>query len=267
MPITDERYLHGHHASVLRSHTWRTAENSAAYLLPRLRPGQRLLDLGCGPGTITADLARVVAPGRVLGIDNAPAIVERARREIPAAENLSFAVGDVYALDLPDGSVDVVHAHQVLQHLIDPVAALRELRRVLAPGGLLAVRDSDYGAMTWYPADPELDAWRDLYRRTARALGAEPDAGRLIHAWAAEAGFTEIRSTASIWCFATPEEVAWWGGMWVERAVSSDFAARALEVGGATTADLERISEAFRRWSRHPRAKFTVPHGEVLAVR
>src|SRR5436190_6023772 len=118
--MTDEIYTHGHHESVLRSHTWRTAENSAVYLLPELRPGQRLLDVGCGPGTITVDLARRVAPGEVVGIDAAPEVIE----QTPAADGVTFAVGDVYALDSADGSFDVVHAHQVLQHLTDPVRAL-----------------------------------------------------------------------------------------------------------------------------------------------
>src|SRR6059058_4300608 len=102
-------YLHGHHESVLRSHRWRTAENSAAYLLPRLRSGQRLLDVGCGPGTITVDLASRVAPGAVLGIDPSEEVVARAQANAPdvaargeggRAEGIEvrFAVGDVYAL-------------------------------------------------------------------------------------------------------------------------------------------------------------------------
>ena len=129
-----DTYTHGHHASVLRSHTWRTAENSAAYLLDHLVPGQRLLDLGCGPGTITLDLAGRVAPGEVVGIDRSAEVVAEAEAAARArgAANVSFAVGDGYALDHPDGSFDVVHAHQVLQHLSDPVAALREAHRVLA---------------------------------------------------------------------------------------------------------------------------------------
>jgi ubiquinone/menaquinone biosynthesis C-methylase UbiE len=266
MATTGEEYFHGHHPSVLRSHAWRTAENSAAYLTPSLRAGQRVLDIGCGPGTITADLAALVAPGEVLGIDRAPAVVEHARHTFGEVPNLRFEVGDVYALDLPDSSVDVVHAHQVLQHLTDPVAALREARRVLVPGGLLAVRDSDYGAMTWYPEDPDLDVWLDVYRRTARALRADPDAGRRMHAWVAEAGFTDVRAGASIWCFSSPDDVAWWGGMWAERAVASDFATRAKAMGTATDSRLDGISAAFRRWSEHPQARFTVPHGEVLAT-
>src|SRR5580700_7863777 len=119
-----EVYTHGHHESVLRSHKWRTAENSAAYLLPHLAKDAKVLDVGCGPGTITAGLADRVPQGHVTGIDAAREIVEQAREAAGGRENLDFAAGDVYALDYPDASFDVVHAHQVLQHLSDPVLAL-----------------------------------------------------------------------------------------------------------------------------------------------
>src|SRR3954471_20512993 len=106
-------YTHGHDEPVLRSHRWRTAENSCAYLLPHLRPEMTLLDVGCGPGTITADLGSRVAS--VHGIDPSPSVIDDARASFP---DVSFAVGDVFDLD---GHWDVVHAHQVLQHLSDPV--------------------------------------------------------------------------------------------------------------------------------------------------
>jgi SAM-dependent methyltransferase len=186
-----DTYTHGHHESVLRSHEWRTAENSAGYLLPHLHQGMEILDVGCGPGTITLDLARLVSPGRVLGVDTAGGVVETARRH--AAEQgdgtTRFETGDVYRLDLPDDSFDVVHAHQMLQHLTDPVAALREMRRVCRPGGLVAVRDSDYAAMTWFPANSALIDWLDLYHRVARGNDAEPDAGRELRSWAPASGF------------------------------------------------------------------------------
>src|SRR5262245_33722937 len=101
-------YTHGHHESVLRSHRWRTVENSAAYLIPHFRAGVRLLDVGCGPGTITADFARRNPGGVVLGIDASAEVVAEARRDHPHA---SFAVGDVYHMDFPDASFDIVHAH------------------------------------------------------------------------------------------------------------------------------------------------------------
>ncbi len=205
--------MHGHHASVLRTYDRRTADNSAAYLLPALRPGMTLLDVGCGAGSITVDLAERVAPGRVVGLDTSAEALLRARdlaaeRAVP----VEFLLGDALAVGLPDDSVDVVHAHQVLQHLADPVAALREMRRVCRPGGLVAARDADYAAMVWWPQEPALQAWRELYCRVSRAAGGEPDAGRRLLSWARAAGFSDVTATASTWCYADPDARALWSG-------------------------------------------------------
>ncbi|WP_040477747.1 methyltransferase domain-containing protein [Longispora albida] len=254
-------YTHGHHETVLRSHRWRTAENSAAYLLPELRPGQRLLDVGCGPGTITADLARLVAPGHVTGLDAAPEVLAEAAAALPDA---TFTTGDVHALEYEDGAFDVVHAHQVLQHLPDPAGALAEMRRVCAPGGVVAARDADYAGMTWYPLLPELDEWLALYRTVARGNGHEPDAGRRLLAWANAAGLTGVRATASVWCYASPADRAWWGGMWADRILNSRLAEQAVSAGHASRSDLERISEGWQRWAASPDGWFLIPHGEIL---
>ncbi|WP_326687071.1 MULTISPECIES: methyltransferase domain-containing protein [unclassified Streptomyces] len=259
-------YTHGHHDSVLRSHRARTAANSAAYLVPELRPDARVLDIGCGPGTITADLAALVAQGSVTGLDAAEGVLETARAT--AAErglsNVEFTTGDVHALAFPDAAFDVVHAHQTLQHVGDPVAALREMRRVCAPGGLVAVRDADYGGMFWYPEVPVLDEWLDLYRRVAVSNGGVPDAGRRLHAWAREAGFANVTLSTSTWTFSSPEERAWWSGLWAERTVASSYAGIAVGAGLADREDLERISAAWRTWGEQEDAWFTVVHGEIL---
>lgn len=259
-------YTHGHHESVLRSHSWRTAANSAAYLLPSLEPGMRILDVGCGPGTITADLAELVPGGHVTGVDRAPEILERARATAAGRglDNVGFAVADVHALDHPDDTFDVVHAHQVLQHVGDPVRALCEMRRVVRPGGLVAVRDSDYAAMTWFPASEGLDAWLELYRRVARANGGEPDAGRRLKAWALRAGFTDVAASSGTWTFATPEERAWWSGLWADRTLTSAYADRARQGGHAGTAELEAVARAWREWGVKEDGWFSVLHGEIL---
>ncbi len=269
MPTGQDTYLHGHHDSVLRSHRWRTPENSAGYLLPRLPVTARLLDVGCGPGTITAGLAALAAQGHVVGVDAAADVLAEAR--LGAARrglaNVTFEAGDVYRLGFADEAFDVVHAHQVLQHLSDPVAALREMARVCRPGGVVAARDSDYGGMIWYPADEELAEWRSLYQRVARATGGEPDAGRHLLSWARAAGLTAAEASASAWCYAGPQDRPWWGALWAERVRHSAFADRALEHGLATASDLERLAGAWRRWAASEDGWFLIPHGEVLCWR
>ncbi len=157
---------HGHHASVLRSHQWRTAENSAAYLLSRLTPADRLLDVGIGPGTITVDFAGLLYEGTVVQV--------------------------------------------------------------------------------------------------ARANGGEPDAGRRLLSWAHAAGFSGVDSSASTWCFATPENLEWWSDTWAERLSHSDFAHQAVERGLSEPAELAQLARGWRRWAAHPGAWFAVLHGEIL---
>ena len=264
--MTDD-YLHGHHESVLRSHSWRTAENSAGYLLPHLRPGDRLLDVGCGPATITIDLARIVSPGDVVGLDPSADVLQTARDNAQAAgapDTLVFETGNAYRLPYDDGAFDVVHAHQVLQHLSDPIAALRELCRVCKPGGLVAVRDADYGAMTWFPDVAGIATWQRVYRETAYAGGYHPDAGRMLKSWAIEAGCGEVTASGSVWCYASDDEVEWWSSLWADRVVYSDFARQVLERGVATDSVLRELREAWLDWGHRPDAWFLVPHGEVL---
>jgi SAM-dependent methyltransferase len=257
-------YTHGHHESVLRSHRWRTVENSAAYLLPHLRPGLRLLDVGCGPGTITADFATRLAPGTVLGIDASAEVIDAARRDHP---DVTFSVADVYDLGLEDASWDVVHAHQVLQHLADPVAALREMRRVVRPGGIVAARDSDYASFTWHPADERLERWLAIYQEIARANGGEPDAGRRLLSWARQAGFTRVDASASAWCFATATERHWWGSLWAERMTTSAIAPQARREGRATADELTAMADAWLSWAAAEDGWFAVLHGEVICTR
>lgn len=264
---TTERYTHGHHASVLRTHSWRTVDNSAAYLAPYLTPGVSVLDVGSGPGTITIDIATRVQPGAVVGLDASAEVCIQASTLARDSEvlNVDFMAGDAYALDFPDDSFDVVHAHQVLQHVADPVAVLKEMRRVVKPGGIVAARDVIYGAAAWYPLLPGLETWMRVYQAVARSNGGEPDAGRSLKSWAFDAGFTDVESTASIWCFSNADDRDWWGSAWAERALKSSFAPQSLESGSATQDDLEEISAAWSEWVADERGWYAMPHGEILA--
>ncbi|KAJ9216557.1 hypothetical protein DTO166G4_1773 [Paecilomyces variotii] len=260
-------YAFTHSEAVLRTHQWRTVKNSAAYLLPYLRPNMAILDVGCGPGTLTTDLARHVPDGHVTGIETTDAPLGEARKfaEQAGVKNVSFTEGDVLNLEnYKDETFDVVHAHQVLQHVPDPVKALSEMRRVTKKGGIVAARES--ADMTWYPRLKGLDDFFDVYMKVAKAKGGNPNPGSYIHVWAQEAGFArdDVTCTAGAWCFSSPQDRQYWGGAFSERVISPGYVENAVNGGVCKKDDLERISESWKEWARSKDGWFTVTHGEII---
>ncbi|MPZ22714.1 MAG: methyltransferase domain-containing protein [Dehalococcoidia bacterium] len=264
-----DAYTHGHHASVVGHHATRTAEEAAAFLLPRLEPGMRLLDFGCGPGTITAGLARAVAPGETIGINAAAEVVADARSRAAGLglANLRFEVGSIYERGFEEASFDVVYAHQVLQHLARPVGALRSAMSLLKQGGIVAVRDVDWATVAIAPETPELSAFLRLYSEVARSNGGEPNAGRYLPRWLADAGFKAFEVSAATWTFADEAARVQWGDAYAQRAVESGVARRALELGLATPADLRGMAKAWKDWARTPYAFMVMTHVAALGPR
>lgn len=260
-------YTHGHHASVVASHARRTVQDSAAFLLSHVKPEYKILDLGCGPGSITIGLAKLASKGHVTGGDASEDIVQQAQSLAQAqhVHNVTFTQIDGNSLPYEDDSFDIVFAHQVLQHVAEPVAMLKEMRRVTKPGGLVAARDADTRSFAWYPVLPKLDDWIDLYIMTARANNAEPNAGRYYPSWAKQAGFAteELDFTWSVWNYQGEQGKAY-SRDWVDRALYSGFATAAKQHGLATEEDLKDISNAFRDFSETEGCFFIIPSGEIL---
>jgi ubiquinone/menaquinone biosynthesis C-methylase UbiE len=267
-------YLHGHHASVLRSHSWRTVENSCPHFVRYLNnTSLKILDVGCGPGTISVDLAARIPQGSVLAIDPSAEVIQKARRhaEDQGVTNVRFVVGDIFNWnaieDIEEGGFDIVHAHQVLQHLQDPLSAMKEMKKLARKGGIVAVRDCDYSAMNHYPPHEGMRKWLDLYRSVAKSIKCDPDIGKRLHAIAMQAGFPrdDISASVSAWTFSTPDERAWWCGLWAERSIKSDYKARVLESGLGTEEDLEEIAQTWREMEAMEEGWFAVINGEVVA--
>jgi SAM-dependent methyltransferase len=199
------------------SHAQRTADNHAAFFLPHLKPGMRLLDLGCGPGTITAGLADRVAPGQAVGIDRQP--------QAPN-DRVTLVAGDVHELPFPDASFDAIFASALLQHVPDPLVVLREARRVARPGAVIGVVDADWGGQLMFPTNDVLE--RSLESALEHRRGSSPFVGRRLAALLGEAGFVRCGASARAIAYGTPEET------------------QAL---GAFTATLYREEEFQRAWT------------------
>ncbi|MBI2761116.1 MAG: methyltransferase domain-containing protein [Chloroflexi bacterium] len=194
----EDTYVYAKNAAVAAVQMRRTAAADADFLLPHLRPGMRLLDAGCGGGSITVGLAGVVAPGEVVGLDQEQHRLDQALAL--AAErglsNVRFEHGDIYALPFPDGSFDAAFAHHILQHLHDPLAALLELRRVLRPGGVIGIRDPDEGATLIAPMTPALEELRTLELRLRAHYQTSPFYARDQRRLLREAGFARSEARA-----------------------------------------------------------------------
>lgn len=261
-----EVYQHGHHASVVTNHAKRTADKDAAFFLPYLRPGMRLLDVGCGPGSITAGLARRVAPGETVGIDVSQSVIDTARSlRDPSLQSLTFEVGSIYEPPFAPQTFDAAFAHQVLQHLARPVEALGQVRSLLETGGVVGVREVDWGSATFYPENDGMRRFLRLYYELAHRNGGEPNAGRHMRRWFREAGFAETRVTTSTTSYTDSAATAEWAATYAERTLHSNLADKALEYGFATRADLESMAAAWRAWGNEPDAIYCFSHIEVVA--
>lgn len=267
MPSEQATYSHGHHESVVKTHAKRTVENSAAFLIPHIQPHHRVLDVGCGPGSITTGLARLASKGQVIGCDAVQEVLVQAESlaKDQGLSNISFQKVDANALPFEDAAFDITFCHQVLQHVGDPVGMLKEMRRVTKPGGIVAAREADYKGFVWYPELEGLDRWYDLYQKVAKANGAEPNAGRYLPQWAREAGFDAKAVTFSwdAWQYQQDEAKAF-GGAWIDRARYSGFATTAKKHELASGDEIEEISKAWAQFASEENLFIIIPNGEIL---
>lgn len=152
----DDLYILGYSEAVLRILSSRVAADSCPRLMPHLKSGLQVLDAGCGPGSISIGLVEATAPGELRGVDIDPSQVELAVRA--AAElgvsNVEFSVADVQAMPFEDGWFDVVHCGELLSFVPEPGAALKEIRRVLKPGGILFCGDMIMDSFLIHPDPP-----------------------------------------------------------------------------------------------------------------
>lgn len=245
----------------------RNATTHARFFLPYLSTGMNLLDGGCGPGAITADLANVVSPGKVTGIDVDESQITAARANAVenGVTNVSFQVGSLYKLPFPDESFDAVFSHAVMEHLSEPLTALQEMKRVLKKEGIIGVRCGDTGAFMIAPADPDLQQVFNLWEKVYWHHGREPRFGRFLLGMLRKAGFSRIRSSASsdLWT-ESPESTAVHAELVATVCEDSWFAEQVIELGFADRRTLDNISNAWRAVVKNPDVFISEARGEAV---
>ena len=253
---TKERYTLGYSSQTVQQLQKRTAAREAGFLLPHLSAGMRLLDCGCGPGSISIGLAEAVAPGQVVGVDIEPSQYRSAwSQAIESSETtLRFAIADVYRLPFAANAFDAAFLHNVLSHLRRPLEVLKGIYRLLSPGGVIGISHPDFSGQLISPSDPLLDRGHELYWRLVEHNGGNPAIGKHQRTLLHEAGFVRVEAVAKYSTVGTQDGVrarAEHGG---RMSGGSDIAQQMIDLGWTDRSELDRIIAAWRKWSEQPGA-------------
>ena len=263
----DSTYTMGYTQEFLQLLERRSAQTSAAHLLPHLRPGMRLLDFGCGPGTISVGLAEAVQPGVLHGMDMEASQIEIARAAALAGGhgNMELRTGDVTEMPFEDGFFDVAHCNAVLMHVPDTQAVLAEVRRVLKPGGLLACRELIKSSCFFEPGVDDLNSGWDTFGDLLAANGGHPQMGRELKRVFQEAGFADIEVGAEFECFASAEDVAFFYRFALDWFCSEETVQAAVQLGVAERQQFDGYRRSLDRWQEEPGAAAAIGWGYGLA--
>jgi ubiquinone/menaquinone biosynthesis C-methylase UbiE len=247
--MSAEIYTPGYDRMAIDFMRRRTLASHGHFIEPLIRPGMRLLDLGCGPGTITLDLAARLGPiGSVMGVDRSEAQLNEARAAAGALPVI-FRAMDAYRLELEDESFDAVVSHALFEHLSQPLNALREVRRVLKTEGFVALRSPDWGGTVVHPSDEKLDAAMRARLELQTRNGGDVYAGRKLGGWLKRAQFKSVRTSASY-------------EIYPENAPIVEHIASQLERDG----EIEYAS-VWRKWGENPEAMFAQAWFEGIAFK
>lgn len=251
-------YKKGLQKEVADTHSWRNVENSMAFMIKHINANHSILDVGCGPGTITNDLAKKVPNGKVYGIDTIEDLVKLGRDQAKQKQlgNVEYKIGSATSLPFEENTFDIVFAHQVLLHLQDPVSALAEMQRVVKPGGIVCCKDADLSSILIYPENLE-EPLKYFFTDLVTGPATVTDGGRKLKSHALKAGFekSKISFSSSVWSISTDEDRKWFRKM---------YEARLDKAGEGAKFTKNEVRKAWSDWCGNEEAVMIMVHGEIV---
>ncbi|KAI3405890.1 hypothetical protein KGF56_001109 [Candida oxycetoniae] len=254
------------------THSWRNVENSSKFVTSVLKPNFKVLDVGCGPGTITIDFARnyLNQGGSIIGVEPTKELIDLANetraKTVPDLKNIEFTLGSIYKLPFEENTFDLVHAHQVVVHLQDPIAALAELKRVTKPGGYVCVKDGDIETSIISP--PKYEILVDYYILTAKnAVSTDIRAGRNLRGKAIIAGYEAKNITTSVsnWLLADDSAAKQnWAKLFINRIANNKDEVMFRDDNEKDQAAKREVIEKWKEWQNDENGLLELLHFEII---
>ncbi len=236
--MNSEKYTPGYSQTSRSFMARRRVESHASFILPYIESGNQILDCGCGPGTITQGLAERFPDSNIYGIDSSEMQIKEAVENNSDLFNLKFNVGSVYRLPFSENSFDFIFAHALFEHISDPIAALLEMRRTLRPGGFIGICSPDFEGFVISPFNSAIQEAMNYYRTMQEKNGGNTLAGRYLHNWISQTGFTPVKTLGRCENYPSPEVIGEYLAQQLDEAAQ----------GHALT---------FREWMSQPAAMFS----------
>lgn len=265
--MSDEMYPIGYDQAVVEIMQKRTAVKTAEFLLPYLKPDMKLLDCGCGAGSITIGLAKWLPQGSVTGIDIEASVLEIAKKLSleKGVDNASFQQGNVYQLPFENNSFDVVFCNALLCHERSmSEQALEEMKRVLKPGGIIAISEPYLDKRIIYPEDSKVNFLYELQKSACIKMGADYDLGPSLRGILDDHGFSKVTATASFETYGNYEELSDVVAYAKAALINSPWVELALEEGILSEVGIEEIQKALEAFKRNPKAFIAIPWCNVV---
>jgi ubiquinone/menaquinone biosynthesis C-methylase UbiE len=263
---SEDIYTFGYSPAAIEMLAGRTAQEQARFFLPYVRPGMHLLDCGCGPGSITIGLAAAVAPGEVVGVDLEPSQVTLAQARAAACgvANVRVVLGDIRAIPVPEATFDAAFGHTIVMSFRDPIPALREVYRVVKPGGVVGFRELDFSGRLYEPPEAAWQEFWDLYARVVQHNGGSVQVGKRLGGLLRRAGFDRITMSASYQCAGTPEQRRLVSEVTARLCEEAAFMEQAVALGWAQPGARQRLSAALRAEGERDEGFFAAAFCEVV---
>jgi len=229
----------------------RSATEYADFVLPSIDSRDRVLDVGCGPGSITVGLAQVAARVTGIDVDDAEFADARAYAAEHGISNVEFREGSIYELDQPDASIDVCTLFSMMETLDDPLAGLAEVDRVLKPGGVIGASSIEYGGLILHgPGEPLLRRFYELRLKLWETQGdVRPYRGRELRGLLLAAGFEQVESRTTYFSYGTEERVRTFGLGRAADCRDEWYASGLAEHGFADQDEIDSLEHAWTTWA------------------